>query len=692
MFGPPCRGGDGFARAFFDVRQMLVNKKVLLSALSVRARIIALALIPVAGFLANGIAFVSGEADVAASFASVKRAAALSDASNEFKASLSTMRLTLRDFASKPNQDLVDTFTRNAELAGSSLTAIEHALTEREKNEQSIGGLRERLSSVSKSFADFVKEQQALGYNDQEGVRRQLMEAARKVTYFINVEAPKKSMDWLRQGNGSQVIVALLSMQRYEADYRRQRKEYLGQLFATEFDQFNTILAAVDAPAEIKTRLAQDVKNYADQLKNWGDLVNQIEPFVTVINLEIEQMLPMANGINASVQKTGAVASQTLTRSQSRTRNIIIWVGCGAVLLGLIFSWLIGRSITRPLNGLAAVMKRLADGDTSARIPATRSQDEIGAMARTVIVFRDNMLERERLAAMQEEASRAREQRSGTISVIIGQFKNSVEAALAKLRASSMKLEMSSAELNQAADTVFAEATTAEQRVTAASENVTVAASSVDELAMSISDIASQATKSTEVAGRAVFEAGRTAKTMTELGNAATRIGEVIGLIQAIAGQTNLLALNATIEAARAGEAGRGFSVVASEVKSLASQTARATEEIAGQIGAIQSAAADAAQAIEQVNSIIEEMSAIASTVATTVEEQTVAVDSIAEGVNRASSEARSGSEAMTRVADITTGARATATDVKSLADTLAWEAENLEREVRRFLDEVQAA
>src|SRR5690606_34491876 len=107
----------------------------------------------------------------------------------------------------------------------------------------------------------------------------------------------------------------------------------------------------------------------------------------------------------------------------------------------------------------------------------------------------------------------------------------------------------------------------------------------------------------------------RTSVTMTELANAATRIGEVINLIQSIAGQTNLLALNATIEAARAGEAGRGFAVVASEVKSLAGQTARATEEIAGHIGAIQMAAADAAQAIAQVNGIIEDMSTIASNV-----------------------------------------------------------------------------
>jgi methyl-accepting chemotaxis protein len=100
--------------------------------------------------------------------------------------------------------------------------------------------------------------------------------------------------------------------------------------------------------------------------------------------------LPRADEIIHS-RNTAQDAAQQLAASQANTRAGIIAVGIAMVALGLGFSWLIGRSITRPLNGLASVMARLADGDTSARIPATKARDEIGAMARTMIVFRDNM-------------------------------------------------------------------------------------------------------------------------------------------------------------------------------------------------------------------------------------------------------------------------------------------------------------
>jgi methyl-accepting chemotaxis protein len=123
---------------------------------------------------------------------------------------------------------------------------------------------------------------------------------------------------------------------------------------------------------------------------------------------------------------------------------------------------------------------------------------------------------------------------------------------------------------------------------------------------------------------------------MEGLSEAADRIGEVVKLINDIAAQTNLLALNATIEAARAGDAGRGFAVVASEVKSLAAQTARATDEIAGQIASIQGETKDAALAIRGIEAVITEINQIATATATAVEEQSSATAEIARNVQQA--------------------------------------------------------
>jgi methyl-accepting chemotaxis protein len=655
------------------------------SRLSVRARIVTLAVIPLVGFLGIGVAYLVGDSEVGRAFDSVHNDTAVASASRDLKAGLLMMRAASTEFVARPSDEQVKDFDDGQQLAMRSLDRIAASLGSAQQ--EVITPLRITVRDLKTSFASLVNEQKALGFNEREGTTAALIEASNVIESIIH-----NDLTWVADLDSDKLLMSLLNMRRYEIEYRLTRARATEQNFLDEIKHFKLIFDSVDGAPSMKQKLDAQVQTYSYTFAQWVASTDNIEPLLDLISHDTETVLPEANRIIAAAQESANTAAGALTASRLRTQHFIMWVGLCAVLIGLGSSLRIGRSITLPLEGLAGAMKQLADGDTSARIPATHSHDEIGAMARTVIVFRDNMIEREHLSSVQAETNTSRERRGEAIAAMIQHFRASVEQALARLRDSAGRLEGASSGLNEAADAVSSEAHAAETSVGAASVNVTTVASSIEELAASIGEIASQAHKSTEVAGRAVTESKRTVNTMSELGSAANRIGEVVGLIQAIAGQTNLLALNATIEAARAGEAGRGFAVVASEVKSLAAQTARATEDIAAQIGSIQSATADAAQAIEQVSSIIDDMSAIAVTVAATVEEQNNAIASIAEGVNRASLEAKNGSDAMSRVAGATIGARATAADVKSLADALSTEAAGLQGEVRRFLTEVQAA
>ena len=653
---------------------------------SVRARLIVLSLIPVVGFAAVAVAYLSSERAVESAFDSVQQSSRLSEASRGFKEALTTMQVRAKDFVAQPQPGLATRFGEAHESAMTNLNAISELMSEGER--QNIALLNERVGKLKATFAALVADQDDLGLTEFEGVQGRLRESGNAIEQMLM----NFDLAGLSQADGQKILVPLMLMRRYEVEYRLTRSEPVHSQFKDELGNLENAFTTIAASPETKQRLTEQVKSYVDAFTDWMASSSKIARSIAVISAETRQMLPAADEIIASANSKTEAAATAVGESQQKTKLWIIGIGIVVVGFGLVLNWFIGRTIAGPLRRLSGAMSKLAAGDSGVDIPSTEAKDEIGAMARTVIVFRDNAIEREQLSVTQQKSVRERERRAETIAATISGFEQTVDQALAKVRGAAQRLETASSALNSAADAVSAQASSAEERVGNASMNVASAASSAEELATSIGEIAQQAATSTDVASRAVTEAQRTVETMSQLATAATRIGEVIGLIQAIAGQTNLLALNATIEAARAGDAGRGFAVVASEVKNLAGQTAKATEEVATQIGAIQSAAGDATEAIEQVNRIIAEMSGIAASVASAVEEQNAAVTTIAEGVNRASAEARSGAEAMTRVAGASTDARTTADDVKALAEALAGDAEELDAEVRRFLSEVRAA
>jgi methyl-accepting chemotaxis protein len=662
---------------------MLLSR--LSTLLSVRTRLTVLSLVPVVGLAAIALSYVASERTVERAFDSVNQSSRLADASREFKDALIAMQVRGKEFVAQPQPHLAARFNEGYNAATVSLQTLKDLVTDDER--PNLIALEGRVKNLQTTFEALTAEQDNLGLTEFEGIQGSLRDTGNAIEQMVNFD-----LAGLSDSDHRKVMIPMMLMRRYEVEYRLTRGDPVLSLFKQELATFEKSYGGITATAILRQKLTDQVKAYTTAFSDWVASSEKIARASAVITAETRQMLPAADEIIASGGRRTAAATSEVTASQTRTKATIAAIGLAVVVLGSLLSWLIGRSITGPLAGLADAMQRLAAGDTSVPIPATDAKDEIGAMARTVIVFRDNAVEREHLTAAQQKTVQDREQRTETIAATIARFEQTVDDSLAKVRGAATRLETASSALNGAADAVSSEARVAEERVGAASFNVTSAATSAEELATSIGEIAMQAATSTEVASRAVTEAQRTVQTMSQLAAAATRIGEVIGLIQAIAGQTNLLALNATIEAARAGEAGRGFAVVASEVKNLAGQTAKATEEVAAQIGAIQSAAGDSAQAIEQVNSIIAEMSGIAARVAAAVEEQNVAVATIAEGVNRASAEARSGAEAMTRVAGASTDARSTADDVKALAEALASDAERLDAEVRRFLSEVRAA
>ncbi|WP_282047381.1 HAMP domain-containing methyl-accepting chemotaxis protein [Roseibium album] len=376
----------------------------------------------------------------------------------------------------------------------------------------------------------------------------------------------------------------------------------------------------------------------------------------------------------------------------SLTRLVWGLLGLGLVL-GVAVSYLTARSIVRPVTGMTGAMARLAENDISTEVPSVARRDEIGEMAKAVQVFKENMIraatleQEQQNAALEAEAEKKRmmEDLANDFERAVGSIINSVSGASTELQTTAQSMTSTVEQTSMQAGVV---ATSSDQ----ANSNVQTVAAATEEMAASVQEIGRQAEDSSRKAQAASAEAEETVEKVAALSEAATKIGAVVSLIQDIAEQTNLLALNATIEAARAGEAGRGFAIVASEVKELASQTASATTDIGEQINAIQDSTQTSAEAIGKVTSAISDLNEIAASIAAAVEEQSAATSEIAGNVQQAAIASQEVSDSIGEVNQSAAGSSAAAAQVLSSAGDLSRQSESLRNEVDKFLQGIRVA
>ncbi len=450
------------------------------------------------------------------------------------------------------------------------------------------------------------------------------------------------------------------------------------------------------ADADLVRRVSSGLGTYGKAAKDTAEIV-KTDAFIAAMDMNQaqQQFGPVKKDMDELVARSQAVreridaeAAHMLSRAEIQAVAMAALAIIFSFGSGLFFS----RLMSHPIKVMTALMGRLAKGDLDVQLDDADRRDEIGAMAKAVVVFRDNAREAQRLTREKAAEDAARAARAQRLEALMRGYEEKVSAVIARLAMAADGMSGVVATLKTATQQADERGVAVASASEEASANVQTVAAAAEELASSVSEIGRQVHHSAGVARRAVERAGNASQVVSTLSSGAQKIGEIVEMINGIASQTNLLALNATIEAARAGDAGKGFAVVASEVKGLATQTAKATEDIAAQISSIQGSTGAAVTAIEEVARIIAEIDEVATSIASAIEEQNSATQEIARNIQQASAGTQEVSANIAAVKSAVRDSRQVVGDVQRAAEAVAGDSGELRQEFEQVRDGIRAA